>query len=245
MKNTKYFAIITTIVIGVFMSSCCGDTCYFGNIVIKTAEDIQKWDYLTELVGDMYIHDTELTEINGFNNLEQYNEIKIINNDKLVRISGFAGVGYGRKINISNNPNLLEIDGFNGVWRMSGGIWIDSNDSLIAIRGFDRINRLRHPIRETSKLTISNNNNLRYIDGFRALDDGGLLIENNAQLNTIRGFDKVNTSDGIVISNNPNLSSYPPSWSELYLKTRDHQEGDGVVFADSLICVATDSINNN
>lgn len=173
-----------------------------GHLQIEAATnlDFSPLNNLREIQGILYLHQGQLSTINGFNNLESIG----------ARASLF---GNGHQIYIENNPNLTSISGFNKLRKAthpaarSPAIFIRHNPALNQINGFSMLD-------QAAVVSIRRNSLLSSVSGFDALhtiDSGiGLIISNSAVLTNIPSFANLSVINGALqLYDLPSLTTMP------------------------------------
>ena len=180
-----------------------------------------------------------ILDIDGFNSLLVVNELSIQWSSALSTIQGFSALTEIHNIQINDNPKLSAIEGFASLRSISGDVFLTENLALANIGAFSLVDSVRGELRIRSadklvdvsgfsslkyagSIQISNNNNLRNINGFASLSelgqgDGRALVRGiayaldvsfNDMLGNLDGLSSlVKTSAPIRISNNGTLES--------------------------------------
>ena len=155
----------------------------------------------------------KLTEIKGFEALEEIGYLVVSNNNSLQQFSGFSNLREGAVV-ISENALLETLPEFeslvSAIYRVGlfGGISIKRNPKLATLDSFNNLRR-------TNGLVILSNDALTSVTGFSSLleigigadgnDEVGFVIANNNSLTEIRGFDSATNIRGFEIIENPKL----------------------------------------
>lgn len=183
-------------------------------IEAETDLDLSPFDKLREIQGILYLHNGNLSSINGFNNLESVG-------------SRAASFGFGRQIYIDNNPQLTTVSGFQKL-RKSGhpearspSIFIRFNPLLGTVSGFNALD-------EAGTVSIRYNAQLSQVTGFDSLQtiDSGLYITNSPGLTSLPSFANLTTIGSLDLYDLPALNSMPGFQSLTYSRTlRVHNLG--------------------
>lgn len=141
------------------------------------------------IYGNLYIQNTNLTDLSNFSNINKViGTIYIENNKRLLNTIGLSDITYMQNLIIQNNDVLYDLD-FRKVIFIEGNVIINNNDKLNNLDGLS---------------------NLVYIGG--SYDDciynkaqyfnyGDLIINNNTNLNNINGLSKIHTINGNLLIN--------------------------------------------
>lgn len=157
--------------------------------------------------------------------------LSFINNPVLTDLSGLSGLTAIKNnwgLIIRRNNSLLNLSGLSNLTELTGGITIDENALLQNIDAFSGLNYLRS-ITITGNTELQNLNglsniegtggavdisfnpriqNLNGLSGLKTLNNGNLLIRNNALLNNISGVAGIAPEAifNLIIQNNSSLS---------------------------------------
>ena len=142
-------------------------------ISITSPLQLERYEEIEEIEGDLIIENLEINSLNGFNNLKKVNTIIIKNNSNLHTINGFNSLNQMKNLEISRNDSLENIYGFfkffTKVSKIDGYIKIEHNKKLENIRFLKGISYVGSSF-------YLHHNNLKSLNG---LED---LIEVNASL---------------------------------------------------------------
>ncbi len=143
-----------------------------------------------------------LLSINGFAALQSASHCYIENNTALTNINGFGAVESVENLRISSNPSLTDISGFGSLETIENHLTIENNAQLGTLNGFPALRSVGNIIK------IKNNTVLSDISGFGGLQQvGDLIVENNAALPVLDGFDALLSCSHLEILDNPQLST--------------------------------------
>lgn len=197
----------------------------------KVLEHLDGLSKLTTVRNAVVIYDNDkLVSVKGLSELRQISAgIMIQENASLTNVDGFEGIKeLGGHLDLTNNPKLNNLHAFHNIRSIKGALILYGNTSLeSAALKFDELYVLRF-------LTIEKNSALTNLDGLKKLrflydflpqgdTHAGLLIRNNATLESIAGLNDVQTISNInrpnqtkglklnlIIKDNPMLSSLKP-----------------------------------
>ena len=155
-----------------------------GNYTVTNQAQIDTFNY-TEITGSLLIQNTDITNVDGFSELDS--------------IGGY--------LNIYNNDAITNLNGFNNLTYVGGDFYIQNNNLLQSITGFNNLTQTGNS--SNDEFYISDNFALQTIDGFEQLDriNAYFRIWQNSQLQTISGFDIVSSIDNFRIDLNDQLNS--------------------------------------
>ena len=160
-----------------------------------------------------------ILEIDGFNSLLSVNELSIQWSSALSTIQGFSALTNVHNIQINENPKLSAIEGFASLGSISGDVFLTEDLALANIGAFSEVDSIRGELRilnadklvDMSSLSslkyagsikLSNNNNLRNINGLTSLSelgpgDGRALVRGIAYALEVSFNDMLSNLDGL------------------------------------------------
>jgi len=174
----------------------------FNNLQIVTGSLYTNFTHFQKLdsVGNLTIQ-TNLDTLLGFPKLKKARKIYITNTTLKHMINPFPVLESVNNIYINNNDSLLSISGFQKLNEIDGSLSIGSNLSLSSIQAFNQLKTINGnlELRENSRLTI--------IEGFDSLNwiTRALYITRNNSLKEIRGFQQLENVYDIFVNGNNNL----------------------------------------
>jgi len=174
-----------------------------GNAILTKVNSLNK----LSSSGWLYVGDNkELTELSGFNSMNQFSIISITGNLKLNTINFTnPAIQINGNFNLVNNPQLQTINSLGNVSSIKGILTIDNHALLSNLDAFSKLTSV-------SDIILKNNASLNQVDAFNSLNslDGSLQIIGNNKLNSITGFANIPSSNikssGLIIQNNPLLA---------------------------------------
>ena len=139
---------------------------------------------------------SSLISLSGFENLEFFESISIIN---VYNLTSTAELGRNvtkmmasRGILVTGNPNLLDLNGFEHISEVMGPIAITSNYLLTDISGLNGLTQVE-------EIYLISNINLRDITGFSSLlSVNSVYISLNPKLTKINGFNSLINISGLL-----------------------------------------------
>lgn len=139
--------------------------------------------------GNLYIKDTNFTDLSGFININRVIGTIIIENNKyLSNINGLSNITYMESLIINNNEFLYDMD-FHKVTFIEGDVTITNNDRL---NNLDGLSNLKY---------IGGNYNGCSYNQAAYYKYGSLVIKHNKNLSDINGLSNVHTINGNLIIN--------------------------------------------
>ena len=201
---------------------------YNGNITLTTQQDVDNFSInypgINSVNGSLNIGpfsgQSDITSLSAINNLVSVNTM-FIQNTQLTQISGFNSLTYCYNITIQNNINLHDINGFNSLTNINQ-ISISSNNVLTTLNCFQnvttisslyiadaQINSLNFPNAQTiNDLNIYNTNNITNFNGLQSLTNvSGLSIGNNSNNIIFSNYNFFNNLTSLYIENCNNISN--------------------------------------
>lgn len=192
--------------------------------------DIVNLNGLTQLVsitGNLYIHNTKITDMNGLNNLSNIGGFaSVVGNNNILTFNGLNNLIAVQSLFIGyNNYSLFSIQALNNLHYIPGDIAIFC-DGLFHLDGLSNIdsiggnlslgiselidlNALSNLTSIGGSLKLEGNTQLQEIIGLINLRsiNGNLFINNNYRLKNLNGLSNLNSINGyIYISQNSNLT---------------------------------------
>lgn len=160
---------------------------------------------LSEVNGGLQITSNPVLEsLDGLRALGTIgSRMQILNNPQLIDLGSFDNLGQANGIVISGNPNLQSIAGLEALEQVLGSVVLGGS-GVSSLEGLHNLRTIQAGI-----LSIANNPALTDLGGLRSLEtiSGGFTIRNNANLQSLAGFDPGRVGSRIVIEDNPRLSS--------------------------------------
>lgn len=157
--------------------------------------------------NSLYIENSNLVNLIGLNNLERVDSSMIIsNNDLLTSLNGLQNLEQiGLLLRIQTNNGLQNIDlsgvqtiGCGGISQR--GVIIDWNPNLISISGFENLTNL------CGDITIQRHEALQTVSGFNNVDSiSGITIQNNPNLISFNALNSLVSVSGILLSRTPSI----------------------------------------
>ncbi len=201
---------------------------YNGHITLLTQQDVDNFSInypgINSVNGSLNIGpfsgQSDITSLSAINNLVSVNTM-FIQNTQLTQISGFNSLTYCYNITIQNNINLHDINGFNSLTNINQ-ISISSNNVLTTLNCFQnvttisslyiadaQINSLNFPNAQTiNDLNIYNTNNITNFNGLQSLTNvSGLSIGNNSNNIIFSNYNFFNNLTSLYIENCNNISN--------------------------------------
>lgn len=195
-----------------YSAQVVADACH-GDVVLSSQAAVDSFN-CTEVTGRLTVAGPEITNIDALSQLKSVRGL-IIENTSIPDVNGLSYLTeISSIISIKNNARLQNLDGLSGITAVNAAMEITGNPVLESINGFSRL-----IIFGTSLFfTISNNESLVSIDGFRNVGSfvgefANITIENNPSLTNLDGFKSLRRIYGISqgaslnILNNPLLMS--------------------------------------
>ena len=181
-----------------------------GPVVCEGDREIVDESYLgdvslcTEITGDLLIHATALTDLDGLEHLVAVGgDLIIQHNSQLTSLGGLAGLtSVVGDLTIYNNDQLPDLSGLSALSDVAGEFKIWSNDVLTGLDGLFGLVSL------SGDLTVLSNPALMDLGGLEALTSisGTLHIQNNEALAQLTGLSSLSSVDGSLnILYNPAL----------------------------------------
>lgn len=189
--------------------------------------DISVLSTLNYLTNGISVRNTNLTSLNGLQNINRPVERSIIiqDNPLLENLDELSNItGSGIRIFVRNNANLNSISGLINITFSLGALQIINNPLLGSLEGLNNI-ELASPriisnasltslaglekITEVGSIIISNNDSLLSLDGLENLEDTQIMLitENNA-LNDLSALSNIIEEVSVLqITENPVLTS--------------------------------------
>ena len=170
-------------------------------INITSLLQLEIYDELEEIDGDLIIENLEISSLNGFNNLIKVNSIKIKNNKNLLTINGFNSLIQMKNLEISRNTRLENIYGFfkffSFISKIDGYIKIEHNQKLENIQFLRGINYVGSSF-------YLHHNNLKTLKGLEELIEvnASLSLSSNqiSDLTPLHNLKKINGMLGLAFN---------------------------------------------
>jgi len=174
-------------------------------IIPKNVTDISGFNSLQNIERlDIVTYSLEstLSNISGFNSLANGN-IAIEYSPSLLTITGFQNIENADNILIRDNPVLTSITGFNSLKTVNGLFSLSANASLVNITGFSSLEHVMI-------LSLHNCPSMTDLNGFSSLSstDAYVKISEMAGLTDLTGLNSLITINGrLNLTQNQNLTS--------------------------------------
>jgi len=193
--------------------------CLPEGIIFSTQEEIDNFQTnypnCTEIEGDVEIHGSYITNLNGLNVLTAFGGYLIINSTSLTSLTGlenltsiYGNLIIGGSIPYGGNISLSSLTGLNNLTSVGGDISIRGNSALTSIAGLENLTSI------SGSLILggyySGNASLISLIGLDNVSsiEGSLFIYDNDALSSLIGLDNVTSVGGsLSISNNDTLTS--------------------------------------
>ena len=202
------------------------------NTQLQTLEGLES---LTTINNDFTISgNRQLRSLFGLEGLTTINnEFRISGNNELQNLDGLENLEFAEAIDIRGNRVLTSIDGLSGIKEVNGDLRLESlpltNLGLNNLKSVNRTITLR-------------NLPLGDIDGFNSLIniEGLLIIDDNNNLTSIKGFQNLETINGLSIASNDVLTSL----KELNFITNITDFGSGLQFFENESLTSLEGLEN-
>lgn len=189
-----------------------GYTKILGNVIIDDNEidpnslitNLNSLSTLKLIDGNLGISKTtELTNLDGLNNLFYIKYLSIVGNDKLLNIDGLKNVSSDLEaLYIRENYSLENIDGLKNISGVNNGIRLIVNPKLKNIDGLMNLKNVKGEI----QIIISNIINLNALINLSSPIES-LTITQNPRLKSLSGLDNIpSVENGLFVNNNETLS---------------------------------------
>lgn len=143
---------------------------------------------ITEIEGSLFLNNTELVDLGGFENLTS--------------VGGNFNIGAGYSWDGGGNPKLENITALSSLTELDGGLFIMNNDSLKSIVGLEGLTVIQ------GGLTIDNNDSLTVLTGLNNLSHiGGELLIRRNPITDLSGFENLVFARGITLKYLSSLES--------------------------------------
>ena len=150
-----------------------------------------------------------LTDLRGFSNVSNIKGIQLIQSN-IASLSGLEKVeSLEFRLNLISNFNLQDLTGLNnlrsvGDGSANAGIYIQSNDNLISLKGLDHVEVIR------GKFNLTQNPSLQNIDGLESLRSAEKIgLYANQTLENINGLSGIQELSEFTLEANLNLNNLP------------------------------------
>jgi len=176
----------------------------------RVLQNINGFENITSLEGVQISFNESITDLNGLNNLEYCEDVILISqNENLKNIFTFQKVKQVDFLTIENNNSLTDLRGFDSLTTINGSFNLSYNDKLVSLTGIEKLTSIQ-------RLVIGGNNSLLNIEGLKEFkwsigSNSGISIGGNPNLNSLKGFEKLEHIDGwLNIGGNILLSDFCP-----------------------------------
>lgn len=182
---------------------------FTGTVHLYTQEQVNNFgaNHYTSVDGEIDISGNTINSLASLSDLIMANGILNINNTQLTSLNGLNNLRYvGGMFDIYNNPLLLNFNGLNNLEKVNNSFSIRNNASLINCNG---LNNLKY-ISNGGDFSIENNNNLENLSGLDNLKgvSFSLHISYNSKLTSISALSNLEIINiEIYINDNPLLQS--------------------------------------
>jgi hypothetical protein len=198
MKNKILLSVILTFVFVFIYVNINAQDCLSGQTYFTSQAEIDNFqsDYpgCTEIIGDLIIEGTGITNLNGLIVLNSIQgTLWIKNNPELISLAGLDSLtSVGEDLRILENDYITNLSGLGNLVYVGDRIMISSNDALSDFSGMDKL------IETQGLLVIYNNDALINLNGLDSLKHvgGSLQITFNDGLTTIAGLENLDTIEG-------------------------------------------------
>ncbi len=185
-----------------------------GNLIIANNDTLKGITGLNALISvkDVSIHSNHnLSLISGFNSLQAIEFLEIARDDSLRHITGFNALTETRSLFLDSNEVLNDLSGFASI-QCTGQLVIKDNANLETLNGLDALTEIgseRYKDEQWLYNEIRQNPKLRSMEGLTSLErvEGTFLIAWNDRLESLEGLNNLNYAGGLVIIENPGLTS--------------------------------------
>ena len=178
------------------------------NDALSVVEGFESLDYVSLGFGGndeqaiIVRENANLTEISGFENATGLDGLIVFNNPKLKLISGFSkvlSIGIGRPaFNILDNPELEEIAGFDVLEEVNPQFELSNLPKLTKIPSFDTLK-----INNGFENFLITGTGLEAVTGFNSLNiTNRIIVSENPVLSEISGFSSQEDGSMVTVSNN-------------------------------------------
>jgi len=195
-------AILASLSLGLSISAACdGPHAWLGETRVSTPDDLAKLSGVHEIQGNLSIKCKSCDSLEALSSLRFLEGgLLLEGNDQLIDLSGLEGLSIAGGLSIRHNQNLVDLSQLNH--SQPAEISIIGNNSLTEINGFNLPE-------EAWSITISTNDSLEAISGFRKLKsiDGTLLILSNPRLTDVSGLTQLRSAGKISIGANALLET--------------------------------------
>ena len=179
----------------------CPELVYEGTYEIQNLEDLEALRGYTS-VGRLYIHDSDLTTLNGLGCLTYAGFIDIENNNALTSLEGLKNLtSYLGALYIANNGSLTNLEELNDITEISYFV-IENNSSLKNLKELENLEYIATAI-------IENNDALINLEGLSSLTwiYEELFIEDNDAILNLEGLTNLFYAINFWIIDNDSLVS--------------------------------------
>ncbi len=162
---------------------------YWGNSTIQNFNDLVSLQYLE----DLSIVGSNLSSLEGLENVSSVRQVYIGTNGNLVSLQGFPSmVESGGFVEIERNANLVNLSGMESVKSLEELV-VEYNDGLQNFEGLSGLKYVRNA-------RISRNASLQNFSGLESLESAGRFeIDGNDSLSSLVGLGSVSHFEGLHI----------------------------------------------
>lgn len=178
---------------------------------------LANFEYLTKIGGTFIITNTQLTSLQGLDNLTFIGDrLTISTNNSLTALTGLDKLTAieGNYITITSNSSLSSLTGLEKMTSIKGQLYISYNHSLTSLAGLDNITSIERALvihQNHGLISLSGLNQLTsvgnslYLSGSSYSTDG-LTITTNIKLTSLTGLENLTSIRGdLTLSNNKEL----------------------------------------
>ena len=163
----------------------------------------------SEIEGNVYILNDDITNLNGLNNLTSIGGMLSISNTTLTNLTGLDGIdSIGGLLFIGSNLSLTSLTGLEGLASVSWYLKIFSNESLASLSGLQGLTSIGGSLVIDGQ--FGGNSSLTDLTGLESLTSigGTISILRNSDLNSLSGIENIDPGSiqGLNIHHNPSLS---------------------------------------
>ncbi len=185
-----------------------GDAClnpYVGDVNATSAADLDVLVGVDCLDGDLWIHDSALSDLSQLGALEDVTgELKIEINASLTSLSGLENLAAAGRLVVRDHAALSSLAALGALEVVDGDVFIMRNAALSDLTGLDALEVIG------GGMQIDNNDGLADLTGLGALESVGdfFAVQSEDSLTSLDGLDALQTIDGeLFLGGLPNLAS--------------------------------------
>jgi hypothetical protein len=211
MKKTQQIlaTIISLIILTFFVGIAQAQICEGEYFIIDdndTSGDIAALSGCTEIWGTLYIVNTNLTSLDGLENINNiHDDLRISDNDALTSLSGLSNItNVSGSLQIEDNDALTSLSGLNNLTSVGGFLQIMFNNALTSLNGLENLNNIHWNTAKNWNLLIVGNRSLTDISTLSNITSlgGSLEIVNNDALTSLNGLENLTSGKALIIREN-------------------------------------------